>query len=56
MADFKTQLNDLNTQLNALFGQVQHYFSHLNQEELYCWIAEGAGLCMILVGIVLLFV
>jgi hypothetical protein len=53
--DFQAQLNDWNAQLNEFFQLVQRYFKQLNEYETYGWIAEGVGLLLIIVGIVLLF-
>lgn len=37
-----------------LWDQARDYFSQLDQEEIYGWVAAGAGLVLVVVGLVLL--
>lgn len=49
------QLNDqMNEALNRYWELAYNYFTHLDQMEMYGWAAEGTGLILLVVGIVLL--
>lgn len=45
---------ELAEQAQDLIFTIQEYFGQLTQEEIYGWIAEGVGLVLLVVGIVML--
>jgi len=56
MADFKSQLDEWNRQLNEFVEKTKVYFSQLNDYEKYAWVGESVGFVVFIVGIVLFFV
>jgi hypothetical protein len=49
-------MSELKSQWETLMQTANEYFSHLNDEEKYGWVAEGLGLALIVAGIVLILV
>jgi hypothetical protein len=41
--------------LNEMSAEINEYFSQLNDEEKYAWLAEIFGFILVVVGIVLIF-
>jgi hypothetical protein len=48
-------LDDLNAQMQDVLEQIKGYFSDLDDQERYGWLAEGIGFVLVIVGVVLLF-
>ena len=49
------EMSEFADQVNLFLQQAQVYFGQLNEYEKYGWVAEGIGLLLVIVGIVLLF-
>lgn len=47
-------LSELKYQFDEWIEQARDYFAHLTKEEQYGWIGEGAGVALLITGIVLL--